>query len=93
MSWLSASKIGLQGCVIGPLGLVVAVVIAVVAIVLVVGCGLLSVCPRSSMLHSQLVPCECSVVGADLLCSFLLASTLYQELALPFSFASNTFFF
>ena len=41
VSWLSASKIGLHGCVIGTLGLVaVVVVIAIVAVVLVVGCGL-----------------------------------------------------
>ena len=40
MSWLSASKIGLHGCVIGTLGLVVVVVIVVVAIFLVVACGL-----------------------------------------------------
>ena len=40
VSWLSASKIGLHGCVISTLGLVVVVVIAVVAVVLVVGCGL-----------------------------------------------------
>ena len=37
VSWLSTSKIGLYGCVIGTLGMVVVVVIAVV---LVVGCGL-----------------------------------------------------
>ena len=38
VSWLSTSKIGLYGCVIGTLGLVVVVVVIVV--VLVVGCGL-----------------------------------------------------
>ena len=89
MSWLSASKTGLHGCVIGTLGLVFIVVIDVV---LVVGCGLRSVGSRCPILHGRLVPCGCGVVGADSLCSFLLSSTLYQELALPFSFASYMFF-
>ena len=81
MSWLSASKTSLHCCIIGTLGLVV-VVIAVV-VVLVVGCGLRSVGFGCPILHGRLIPCGCGVVGVDLLCSFLLSSMLYQELASP----------
>ena len=92
VSWLSASKIGLHCCIIGTLGLVVIVVVAIID-VLVVGCGLRSVGFGCPILHGRLVPCGCGVVGVDSLHSFLLSSTLYQELALPFSFASYMFFF
>jgi hypothetical protein len=92
VSWLSASKIGLHCTIIGTLGLIVDVVV-VVAVVLVVGCGLSSFGSRCPILHSRLVPCGCYVVGADSLCSFLLACTLYQKFALPFSFTSDVFFF
>ena len=93
MSWLSASKTGLHCCIIGTLGLVFVVVIVVAVVVLVVGYGLRSVGSRCPILHGRLIPCGCGVVGADSLCSFLLASTMYQELALPFAFTFDTFFF
>ena len=93
LSKLLASKIGLHCCIIGTLGLHVVVVDVVVIVVLVVGCGLRSVGSGCPILHGRLVPCGCSVVGVDLLYFFLLSSTLSKELALPFSFASYTFFF
>ena len=93
MSWLSASKIGLHCCIIGTLGLIVVVVVVAIIVVLVVGCGLRSVGSICPILHGWLVPCGCGAVGVDSLCSFLLSSMLYQELALLFSFASYMFFF
>ena len=92
LSKLLASKIGLHCCIIGTLGLHVVVVDVVVIVVLVVGCGLRSVGSGCPILHGRLIPCGCGVVGLDSLCSFLLASMLYQEFALPFSFTSDTFF-
>ena len=87
MSWLSVSETSLHCCIIGTLGLVCFVAVVAVVVVLVVGYGLRSVGSECPILHGRLIPCRCGVVGADSLCSFLLTSTLYQELALPFSFS------
>jgi hypothetical protein len=61
------------------LGSLVVVVVVVVVVVLVDGYGLRSVGSGCPILHGQLIPCGCGVVGADSLCPFLLVSTLYQE--------------